>query len=100
MKAPNDVVESGKVRYIGASSVSGYEAQSNTMKNTFQASIRGLTNHGEVDGNMGSRCCRISRKSMISISSSACKTTISEQNRPSNLWMMDFQGRKPQKYDK
>jgi hypothetical protein len=71
MKALNDVVESGKVRCIGVSSVSGREAQSNTMNNTFQAYIRGLTNHGEVDGGMGSRCCRISRRSMIGISSSA-----------------------------
>ena len=54
MMALDDVVESGKVRYIGVSSVSGCEAQSNTMNNTFQAYIRGLTNHGEVDGGMGS----------------------------------------------
>lgn len=86
MKALNDV-ESGKVRYIGVISVSGYKAQSNTMNNTFQAYIRGLTNHGEVDGGMGSRCCRISQRSMIGISSSACKLEASisggqEQKRP------------------
>ena len=52
MKALN-VVESGKVRYIGASSVSGCEAQTNTMNNTFKAYIRGFTNHGEVNGCMG-----------------------------------------------
>ena len=48
MKALNDFVENGKVRYIGASSVSGREARGNTMNNAFQAYIRGLTNHGEV----------------------------------------------------
>lgn len=89
MKTLNDVVE-----YIGVSSVSGCEAQSNTMNNTFQAYIRGLTNHDEVDGGMGPRCCRISRRSMIGTSSSAFKATISEQSGPSNLWMVDFQGRK------
>jgi hypothetical protein len=94
MRALNDVVENGKVRYIGASSVSGCEAQTDMMHNTFQAYIRGLTNHSEVDGGMGSRCCRISRRSVIGISSSACKTTISEQNRLPNLRMVDFQGRK------
>ena len=52
MKALNGVVESGKARYIGASSISGCEAQTNTMNNTFQVYIR-LTNHGEVDGGMG-----------------------------------------------
>lgn len=49
LKALNDVVESGKVRYT-------------------------VYNHSEVDGGMGSRCCRISRRIMIGISSSACKT--------------------------
>ena len=53
MKALNDVVENGKVRYIGASSVSGREARSNTMNNAFQEYIRGLANHGEVYGGMG-----------------------------------------------
>lgn len=53
MRALNDIVKSGKVRHTAANSVSGCEAQTSTMHNTFQAYIRGLTNHGETDGGMG-----------------------------------------------
>jgi predicted aldo/keto reductase-like oxidoreductase len=65
MRALNDVVESGKVRYIGASSVS----QLKVWKR-----IRMLTRTRWPHGN--SKLCRISPKSMAGTSLSQCRTII------------------------
>jgi hypothetical protein len=69
MRALNDVVESGKVRYIGASSVS-------FSYFSFQIGIRGFTNaanhHRWRPGN--SKLSKTSPTSTAGINSSACKT--------------------------
>ena len=64
MKALNDVVESGKARYIGASSVSNSESQS-CFHTKFPRWQHGSSKH-----------FRISRNKMGGISSSACRTII------------------------
>jgi aryl-alcohol dehydrogenase-like predicted oxidoreductase len=65
MRALNDVVESGKVRYIGASSVSLFFI--------FHEENKGLIGYRWLPGN--SRVCKILPKSMAGISLSRCKGT-------------------------
>jgi aryl-alcohol dehydrogenase-like predicted oxidoreductase len=64
MRALNDVVESGKVRYIGASSVSHFEEWKR---------IRKLIKNRWPPGNF--RPCRTLRTSTAGTNSSQCKTT-------------------------
>jgi aryl-alcohol dehydrogenase-like predicted oxidoreductase len=64
MRALNDVVESGKVRYIGASSVSRFDECQTGRK---------LTRHRWPLGN--SKLCRTSPKSMAGTNSSPCRIT-------------------------
>lgn len=64
MKALNDVIERGWVRYIGASSMAAWEFQVNLLNSQVQASSL-----------ISSRRCRILRIRMGGISSFRCRTT-------------------------
>ena len=63
MRALNDVVESGKVRYIGASSVSRIATLERAVKLTYNRWLHG-----------SSRLCKISPTSTAGTSSSLCRT--------------------------
>lgn len=71
MKALNDVVEKGWVRYIGASSVSTHATQYRTVPIT--VSEARLTIHRWRRGN--SRLCRTLRTGTDGTNSSPCRTT-------------------------